>query len=368
MLLDFEQLEQLRGKVAMVDGGFDPLHFGHVLYFRAADKTGLPVFCNVSSDSYVATKHRVLLPQDVRCRLIDEFKSISYVHASQHSTAEILEQVRPKVYVKGEQWRGVLPAKETEICKRHGIEVLFTDTVVDSSSKRINTLMSKEDLAAQIAEYEEFVQKQRKTAADTFDADYFHKDWRKSGAGNYTIAERRRLEGRNPELIRDVFQAKTVLDMGCGPGALMFLLHELGVKADGVDFAQASKDIAPPEVRDRIHIGSATDVALPSNSYELVICREVMEHMTALQVQQTVQNICRIASRYVYVTTRFHPKPDSLFDVTTEFDVDPTHITLMHIEMLRLMFVLQGFRRRRDLEQRMDWLNKGRVLVYEKTQ
>ena len=60
------------------------------------------------------------------------------------------------------------------------------------------------------------------------------------------------------------------------------------------------------------------------------------------------------------------PCAATLFDVTTEPQVDPTHITLQTIEMLRLMFVLQGLRRRPDLEAVMDWLNKGRVLVYEK--
>lgn len=143
MILGFDQLEQLRGKVVMVDGGFDPLHYGHVLYFRAAHDTGLPVFCNVSSDEYVAKKHKVLLPQDVRSKLIDEFRSISYVHPSSRSTAEILEQVRPKVYLKGNHWKGKLPEKELDICKRHGIEILFADTVVDSSSERINALFQK---------------------------------------------------------------------------------------------------------------------------------------------------------------------------------------------------------------------------------
>ena len=90
--------------------------------------------------------------------------------------------------------------------------------------------------------------------------------------------------------------------------------------------------------------------------------------MPVLQVQKAVENLCRISSRYIYVTTRFHPKPTSLFDVTTEFEADPTHITCMNMDMLRLMFVLQGFRRRSDLEARMDWMNKGRVLVYEKHQ
>jgi glycerol-3-phosphate cytidylyltransferase-like family protein/SAM-dependent methyltransferase len=367
MILAFDQLRDLQGKVVMVDGGFDPLHLGHVLYFRRARAEGLPVLCNVSADSYVSTKHPVLLPQSIRCQLIDEFESISYVHPSNRTTAEILEEARPKAFVKGSDWKGRLPAEEAEACRRHAIEVIFADTVVDSSTRRMDAVSAGGSVAEQVAAFEEFLHRQKANAAEVFDAPYFHSDWRSDSGGNYTIAERRRIEGRNPELIRDVFRASSVLDVGCGPGALMFLLHELGVEADGVDIAAASKELAPPEVRERIRIGSAGSVDLPSGSYELVICREVLEHMTVLQVQQAVQNICRISSRYVYVTTRFHPEPRGLFDVTTEFDVDPTHITLMHIELLRLMFVLQGLRRRADLEARMDWLGKGRVLVYEKT-
>ena len=348
----------------MVDGGFDPLHMGHVLYFRQARATGLPVLCSVSPDAYVSTKHRVLLPQQIRCGLIDEFKCIDYVHPASRSTAAMLEAVRPRIYVKGDDWKGRLPAEEVEICRRHGVEILFTETVVDSSSQRLRDLAAEPGLAEQVAAYEAFVQQQKGTGADAYDAAYFHENWRTEN--NYTIDERRRIEGRNPALIREVFAPSRVLDMGCGPGALMFLLHELGVRADGVDFAQASKDLAPPEVRERIHIGSAVDIDLPDRSYDLVICREVLEHLTVLQAQQAVQNMCRISSRHIYLTTRFHPDPANLFDVTTEFDVDPTHITLMHIEMLRLMFVLQGFVRRRDLESRMDWLSKGRVLVYER--
>lgn len=367
MILGFDDLSSLRGRVAMVDGGFDPLHLGHVLYFRAAAEYGLPVFCNVSSDDYILTKHNVLLPQNVRCALIDEFRTVDYVHASARTTAEILQQVRPKVFLKGNNWGATLPAEELEICDRHGVEVVFADTVVDSSTKRLKSFMESDPTPGHVAAYERLVQQQRSAAAEAFDSSYFHSDWRQDTGGNYTIQERRRLEGRNPELIRDTFQARSVLDLGCGPGALMYLLHELGVQADGIDFAQASKDLAPPEVRDRIRVGSITGVDLPASAYELVICREVLEHMTVLQVQQAVQTMCRITSRFVYVTTRFHPHPGNVFDVTTEFDIDPTHITLMHIEMLRLMFVLQGMRRRDDLERRMDWLNKRRVLVYEKT-
>jgi len=66
------------------------------------------------------------------------------------------------------------------------------------------------------------------------------------------------------------------------------------------------------------------------------------------------------------VTTRFHPCPADLLDFRQEDDLDPSHITLLNKDMLRLMFVLEGCRSRPDLEVRMDWGNKGRVLVLEK--
>jgi len=147
----------------------------------------------------------------------------------------------------------------------------------------------------------------------------------------------------------------------------MHLLWELGVDVDGIDFAASSRELATPQVRDRITVGAVTDHTLKAaGSYDLVICREVLEHLTVLQVRHAVANMVRLTSRYIYVTTRFHPSPSNLLDFTTQFEVDPTHITLLNKDMLRLMFVLEGCRSRPDLEARMDWGNKGRVLVLEK--
>ena len=147
----------------------------------------------------------------------------------------------------------------------------------------------------------------------------------------------------------------------------MHLLWELGVDVEGVDFAESSRELATPQVRDRITVGQVTDPTLkPADAYDLVICREVMEHLTVLQVRRTVANIVRMTSKFVYVTTRFHPRPASLFDFTTQFDVDPSHITLLNKDMLRLLFVLEGCQSRPDLEERMDWGKKNRVLVLEK--
>lgn len=213
--------------------------------------------------------------------------------------------------------------------------------------------------------FEELVLNQRPVAPDHYDTEYFDSDWR-DGDNRYDLETRRRIEGRNPDLIKDVFGPARVLDVGCGPGFLMALLAERGLDVDGIDFSPESLALAPETVRDRITVGEVTDPHVPERSYDLVICREVLEHLTILQVRRTVEQVCRASSRFVYATTRFHPDPSHLLDVTTQFDVDPSHITLMTKELLRCLFVLEGFARRPDLEEQMDWADKDRVLVYER--
>jgi SAM-dependent methyltransferase len=218
-----------------------------------------------------------------------------------------------------------------------------------------------------ITEFEQRVLQQKPTDAGHYDAEYFTGEWRAEG-NSYNFETRRQIEAKNPELIRDVFQPKKALDLGCGPGALMHLLWELGVDVEGIDFAESSRTLATPEMRDRITVGDVGDTTLkPAGAYDLVISREVLEHLTVLEVKRAVANMVRMSSKFVYVTTRFHPSPASLLDFNTSDDLDPTHITLLNKDMLRLMFVLEGCRSRPDLEARMDWGNKGRVLVLEKT-
>jgi cytidyltransferase-like protein len=118
----------------MASGGFDPLHPGHIAYLQAASELGVPLLCNVSSDEWIARKHPPLLTQTERVQLIDAIRFVDYTHAERTRTQDVLSQLRPRYFVKGADWRGRLPREEQVICARNGIEIVFLDTVVDSST------------------------------------------------------------------------------------------------------------------------------------------------------------------------------------------------------------------------------------------
>ena len=120
----------------MVDGAFDPLHRGHIEYFRAAaGQLDVPLLCNVASDRYVRTKHVPLLLEDDRAAIVDAIRFISYTHINPFDTETVLRELQPKYYVKGKDWDGRLPPDQVRICAQHGIEVVYLDTVIDSSSR-----------------------------------------------------------------------------------------------------------------------------------------------------------------------------------------------------------------------------------------
>jgi cytidyltransferase-like protein len=144
VIVSFEQLAQYRGRVAMVDGAFDPLHRGHIEYFRAAaTAVDVPLLCNVASDEYVSTKHLPLLPEDQRAAIVDAIRYISYTHVNRFDTETILRELRPKYYVKGKDWEGRLPAEQVRICAEKGIGVVYLDTVLDSSTRLLEQFLAQ---------------------------------------------------------------------------------------------------------------------------------------------------------------------------------------------------------------------------------
>jgi len=146
VIVPTEELSGLAGRVAMVSGGFDPLHPGHVAYFQAASRLGVPLLCNVSSDEWVARKHPPLLTQAERVQVLDSIRRVDYTHAQQTTTQDVLTRLRPRYFAKGADWRGRLPEGEREVCEQNGVEIVFLDTVVDSSTDVLRRYLEREGM------------------------------------------------------------------------------------------------------------------------------------------------------------------------------------------------------------------------------
>ena len=177
---------------------------------------------------------------------------------------------------------------------------------------------------------------------------------------DYSFEARKAIEGRHPELIwqhlidRD---AAKVLDYGCGPDAhLVRLLQEY--RWEHLSWTEVKIAGYEPQRRD--------NHPAPRAIWDLVICREVFEHCTIREIRRLVSVLCTLSAHLIYVTTRFAKAPTSLLSVDTSDELDPSHISMLNQNFLRVLFVLEGFKRRADLETKMDWQQKGRCLVYER--
>jgi cytidyltransferase-like protein len=321
----------------MVDGYFDPLHVGHLKYFQAAHDlagTGGDVLCRVAPDGDIHEKRPCFQPAADRLALVSQLRTVTDAEISS-SLSHSLVGWLPNVLLKGKDWEGRLPDYIMKTCERIGCEVRYSDSMVRSSSD----IVSRGNAIA--LDRMEYLWKNQPTP----------QPW--EPVTDYSYEARRTAEGNHPELIAEhLFEyGDQVLDYGCGASFhLVKMLHTRGILAKGYD----------PRLP-----GSDTHIRQDHN-YGLVICREVLEHVPVYDYLETVNEICRLSKRLVYITTRFAAHPTSIFRIDDRDDLDPTHICMPTKDFLRSLLVLNGFKCRPDLEEKMDHQQKGRCLVYER--
>jgi ubiquinone/menaquinone biosynthesis C-methylase UbiE len=91
------------------------------------------------------------------------------------------------------------------------------------------------------------------------------------------------------------------LDVGCGTGIGMRYVLDKGREIYGIDFADARVAWKRYGVEDRCKIASAMNIPYPDDTFDLVGCFDVMEHIPEEDVQATLREIRRVGSlAYVY--------------------------------------------------------------------
>ena len=95
-------------KVVLVTGGFDPLHSGHIAYFKSAKKLGDHLVVGVNSDEWLTRKKgRPFMPFEERCAIIKELECVDEVIGFNDSDDTAINAIGQVLATKGTSWRVV---------------------------------------------------------------------------------------------------------------------------------------------------------------------------------------------------------------------------------------------------------------------
>lgn len=116
-------------KIVCVSGYFDPIHVGHLEYFKNAKKLGDKLLVIVNNDEQATLKKgKPFMPVDERIILINELECVDKVVKSidtNRTVCQTLATLEPKpTYFcnGGDQFNDIIP--EAEICNHRGISLV----------------------------------------------------------------------------------------------------------------------------------------------------------------------------------------------------------------------------------------------------
>jgi rfaE bifunctional protein nucleotidyltransferase chain/domain len=148
-----EELSALVGRlradgktIVHAHGVFDLLHIGHIRHFAEAKSLGDVLIVTVTEDRYVNKgPNRPAFTDSIRLEALAALDDIDYVAVSRWPTAiEVLDLVRPDVYIKGPDYRNAADDKtggilaEEAAVQKHGGRIHFSEDVTYSSTTLIN--------------------------------------------------------------------------------------------------------------------------------------------------------------------------------------------------------------------------------------
>ena len=98
---------------------------------------------------------------------------------------------------------------------------------------------------------------------------------------------------------------KTLLDVGAGHGVFLEELRSVrGIAGVGIEITQAKVDYAQSSGVD-MRMGDASALAFPDGSFDAVLSCEVLEHLPFGAYEAAIQEIARVARKWVIVTVPF---------------------------------------------------------------
>lgn len=121
--------EKSQYKTVAVSGYFDPVHRGHIEYFKLAKELSNEgkVICILNNDKQALLKKpKMFMEQEERRTILESIREIDEVYMSideDESVCKSLQVVKPDIFAKGgDRYADEIP--EAKICNELGIEIV----------------------------------------------------------------------------------------------------------------------------------------------------------------------------------------------------------------------------------------------------
>jgi len=101
-----------------------------------------------------------------------------------------------------------------------------------------------------------------------------------------------------------------VLDVGCAKGFLVKDLVDQGMDAHGLDISEYALAHAPPEIADRLRLGSADDLPYDDDSFDCVLSLDTVHNLDREGAVRALAEIQRVSGGRAFVRVDSYRTPE----------------------------------------------------------
>ncbi|OGW33219.1 MAG: SAM-dependent methyltransferase [Nitrospirae bacterium GWC2_42_7] len=161
---------------------------------------------------------------------------------------------------------------------------------------------TKRDYLARVNDAE-FPKAKAAELAKKWDFDYWDGD-RRINYGGY-----RYIEGYWEKVARAMAEhyglkaGDKILDIGCGKGFLLFDFTKVvpGIEVTGIDISEYAIRNCKEEIRDRLYVGSATDLPFPDHSFDFIFSLNTFHNLHCYDLEKALREMQRVGKEHKYL-------------------------------------------------------------------